>query len=81
MKKLTILLVAIMFSGILVAQTTNTFKYSVTAPAIVLPGGDVQTQLDEKVNSFHEPMKDNLTDEEAALLKKLILKLKGENTK
>ncbi len=45
---------------------------------ITQEGLDLLEILDKKVLDFHEPMKDNLSTEEADTLKRLIKKLKGE---
>ena len=41
-------------------------------------GNRLLLQLDKKVHSFHEPMAENLTNEEAKNLTRLIKKLKGD---
>jgi len=41
-------------------------------------GSKLLNQLDKKVYRFHQPMAENLTDEEAKTLTKLIKKLKGD---
>lgn len=40
-------------------------------------GLELLKKLDKKVESFHKPMKDNISSEEADTLKRLIKKLKG----
>lgn len=51
MKKLIILFGIILMSIMTFAQSGNTYKYPVTAPAFVLPSGDVQTQIGTKADT------------------------------
>ncbi len=55
--------------------SSNRRKMDIT---ITDKGADLLKKLNKKVNDFHKPMINNLTEQEAAQLKNLIRKLKGE---
>ena len=54
---------------------TNRRRMDIT---ITLQGLDLLEKLDEQVKQFHIPMTENLSNDEAQILKQLIIKLKGQ---